>query len=171
MLTPSQTPSQTPSRIPSRTSQEEVLIQRRVAELERRLGDPGDPGNPLRLDALLAADERGVLLAEAEEALAAFRLNAEFVPTELGGRLDRIDTLGRVLRGVFRRDASLGLGYGATTFLAAIAIWAAGTPNSSGWSPICSSAAAGWPSRTTNSPTAMTSYATSSAPRRPPADL
>lgn len=128
MLTPSQTPSQTPSRIPSRTSQEEVLIQRRVAELERRLGDPGDPGNPLRLDALLAADERGVLLAEAEEALAAFRLNAEFVPTELGGRLDRIDTLGRVLRGVFRRDASLGLGYGATTFLAAIAIWAAGTP-------------------------------------------
>jgi alkylation response protein AidB-like acyl-CoA dehydrogenase len=109
-------------------SPEEVLIQQRVADLERRLGDPGDADNPLGLDALLAADERGELLAEAEQALADFRLNAEFVPTELGGRLDRIDTLGRVLRGVFRRDASLGLGYGATTFLAAIAIWAAGTP-------------------------------------------
>ncbi|MFD9223066.1 acyl-CoA dehydrogenase [Streptomyces sp. NPDC060064] len=107
---------------------EEVLIQQRVAHLERCLGDPGDPGNPLGLAALLAADERGELLAEAEQALAEFRLNAEFVPTELGGRLERIDTLGRVLRGVFRRDASLGLGYGATTFLAAIAVWAAGTP-------------------------------------------
>ncbi|MEU9008793.1 acyl-CoA dehydrogenase [Streptomyces sp. NPDC048479] len=107
---------------------EEVLIQQRVADLERRLGDPGDPGNPLGLAALLAADERGELLAEAEQALAEFRLNAEFVPTELGGRLERIDTLGRVLRGVFRRDASLGLGYGATTFLAAIAVWAGGTP-------------------------------------------
>ncbi|MCX4820510.1 acyl-CoA dehydrogenase [Streptomyces sp. NBC_01142] len=109
-------------------SQEEVLVQRRVADLERRFGDPGDPGNPLGRDALLAADERGELLPEAEEALAAFRLNAEFVPTELGGRLERIDTLGRVLRGVFRRDASLGLGYGATTFIAAIAVWAAGSP-------------------------------------------
>ncbi|MFI1395434.1 acyl-CoA dehydrogenase [Streptomyces sp. NPDC020681] len=109
-------------------SQEEIIVQQRVADLERRLGDPGDPGNPLGLDALLAADERGELLAEAEEALAEFGLNAEFVPTELGGRLDRIDTLGRVLRGVFRRDASLGLGYGATTFLAAIAVWTAGTP-------------------------------------------
>ncbi|WP_405997576.1 acyl-CoA dehydrogenase [Streptomyces sp. NBC_00829] len=109
-------------------SPEELTVQQRVADLERRLGDPGDPGNPLGRDALLAADERGELLAEAEEALAGFALNAEFVPTELGGRLDRVDTLGRVLRGVFRRDASLGLGYGATTFLAAIAIWAAGTP-------------------------------------------
>ncbi|NUK52894.1 acyl-CoA dehydrogenase [Streptomyces lunaelactis] len=109
-------------------NQEEVRIQQRVAELERRFGDPGDPDNPLGLDALLAADERGELLAEAEQVLAEFRLNAEFVPIELGGRLDRIDTLGRVLRGVFRRDASLGLGYGATTFIAAIAIWTAGTP-------------------------------------------
>ncbi|MDH2390772.1 acyl-CoA/acyl-ACP dehydrogenase [Streptomyces sp. HNM0663] len=109
-------------------SQEEVLIQQRVAELERRFGDPADPDNPLGLDALLAADERSELLAEAEAELADFRLNAEFTPQELGGRLERIDTLGRVLRTVFRRDASLGLGYGATTFLAAVAVWAAGAP-------------------------------------------
>ncbi|MEV4441666.1 acyl-CoA dehydrogenase, partial [Streptomyces sp. NPDC049577] len=43
-------------------------------------------------------------------------------------RLDRADTLARVLRSVFRRDASLGLGYGVTSFLAAVAVWAAGTP-------------------------------------------
>ncbi|MEU0395844.1 acyl-CoA dehydrogenase [Streptomyces sp. NPDC006208] len=110
------------------TSQEEVTVQQRVAELERRFGDPADPDNPLGLDVLLAADERGELLAAAEEELAAFGLNAEFVPRHLGGRLDRIDTLGRVLRAVFRRDASLGLGYGATSFLAAVAVWAGGTP-------------------------------------------
>ena len=34
---------------PSQTSQEEFLIQRRVADLERRLGDPGDADNPLDL--------------------------------------------------------------------------------------------------------------------------
>lgn len=108
-------------------TEEEIRIQHRVADLERRFGDPSDPDNPLGLAALLAADERGELLAEAEEELTAFQLNAEFVPREWGGRLDRVDTMGRVLRGVFRRDASLGLGYGATSFLAAIAVWTAGT--------------------------------------------
>ncbi|WP_327391973.1 acyl-CoA dehydrogenase [Streptomyces sp. NBC_01186] len=109
-------------------TEEEARIRHRVADLERRFGDPSDPDNPLGLTALLAADERGELLAEAEDALTGFGLNAEFVPTEWGGRLERVDTMGRVLRGVFRRDASLGLGYGATSFLAAVAVWAAGTP-------------------------------------------
>ncbi|MDI6407484.1 acyl-CoA dehydrogenase [Streptomyces albus] len=107
---------------------EERAVQRRIADLERRFGDPSDPDNPLGLAALLAADERGELLAEAEEMLTGFGLNAEFVPRALGGRLERVDTLGRVLRTVFRRDASLGLGYGVTSFLAAVAVWAAGTP-------------------------------------------
>ncbi|MGI5351763.1 acyl-CoA dehydrogenase family protein [Streptomyces sp. CA-250714] len=108
-------------------AEEELRVQHRVADLERRFGDPSDPDNPLGITALLAADERGELLAEAEDVLTDFQLNAEFVPREWGGRLERVDTMGRVLRTVFRRDASLGLGYGATSFLAAIAVWAAGT--------------------------------------------
>ncbi|MEU2723448.1 acyl-CoA dehydrogenase family protein [Streptomyces smyrnaeus] len=108
-------------------AEEELRIQYRIADLERRFGDPADPDNPLGITALLAADERGELLAEAEEVLTDFQLNAEFVPREWGGRLERVDTMGRVLRAVFRRDASLGLGYGATSFLAAVAVWAAGT--------------------------------------------
>ncbi|MBO8193156.1 acyl-CoA dehydrogenase [Streptomyces oryzae] len=108
-------------------AEEELRIQHRIADLERRFGDPYDPDNPLGITALLDADERGELLAEAEDVLAGFQLNAEFVPREWGGRLERVDTMGRVLRAVFRRDASLGLGYGATSFLAAIAVWAAGT--------------------------------------------
>lgn len=103
-------------------------VRARVAELESRLGDPRDPENPFGHRAVLEADEHGELIAEAEEMLADFGLNAEFVPRELGGRLDRVDSFGRVLRGVFRRDAALGLGYGVTSFLAAVAVWAGGTP-------------------------------------------
>ncbi|WP_084701153.1 acyl-CoA dehydrogenase [Streptacidiphilus anmyonensis] len=104
----------------------ERQIRERVAAFEELLGDPHEAGNPFGNAALLEADERGELSVEAERALAAFRLNDEFVPRELGGNLDRIDGLARVLRPLFRRDASLGLGYGVTSFLAAIAVWAAG---------------------------------------------
>ncbi|MQY11666.1 hypothetical protein SRB5_17850 [Streptomyces sp. RB5] len=113
--------------------QEELGVQERIARLEQLLGDPADPANPAGARALLAADERGELLPEAERLLDEFGLNAEFVPRDLGGRLDRVDTLGRVLRGVFRRDASLGLGYGATSFLAAVTVWAAGTAAQRRW--------------------------------------
>ncbi|MCQ4084290.1 acyl-CoA/acyl-ACP dehydrogenase [Streptomyces sp. RB6PN25] len=105
----------------------------RVAALEALFGDPGDPDNPFGEAAVLAADERAELIPEAEAALARFGLNQEFIPLELGGRLDRIDTLARVLRPVFRRDASLGLGYGVTSFLAAVAVWVAGTPQQRRW--------------------------------------
>ncbi|MCZ4119574.1 acyl-CoA dehydrogenase [Streptomyces sp. H39-S7] len=111
----------------------EVAIQARVSELERLLGDPRDPDNPFGHDALLAADDRSELLPSAEDALTGFGLNHEFVPLELGGRLARVDTLARVLRPVFRRDASLALGYGVTSFLAAVAVWAAGTPEQRRW--------------------------------------
>lgn len=104
-------------------------VRARVAELESRLGDPRDPENPFGHRAVLEADEHGELIAEAEEMLTDFGLNAEFVPVALGGRLERIDSFGRVLRGVFRRDAALGLGYGVTSFLAAVAVWAGGTPD------------------------------------------
>ncbi|GGO88908.1 acyl-CoA dehydrogenase [Wenjunlia tyrosinilytica] len=105
----------------------EAEVRARVDELESRLGDPRDPENPFGHAAVLAADERAELIAEAEVMLTEFGLNAEFVPRALGGRLDRVDTLGRVLRGVFRRDASLGLGYGATSLLASVSVWAGGT--------------------------------------------
>lgn len=105
----------------------EVAVRRRVADLERLFGDPGDPGNPLGSAAFLAADAREEPLAEAERLLTSFGLNAEFVPWELGGRLTQLDALARVVRAVFRRDASLALGYGVTNFLAAVVVWAAGT--------------------------------------------
>ncbi|MDH6129091.1 acyl-CoA dehydrogenase [Kitasatospora sp. GP82] len=106
----------------------EVEVRRRVAELERLFGDPADPGNPVGSAAFLAADVREEPLAAAERLLERFGLNEEFVPSGLGGRLEQLDTLGRLVRVVFRRDAALGLGYGVTNFLGAVVIWAAGTP-------------------------------------------
>ena len=75
----------------------------------------------------MAADAERRLLPAAERLLDDFRLNAEFVPRELGGRLLRLDALARVMRSVFRRDASLGLGYGMSTYMAAAVVWAGGS--------------------------------------------
>lgn len=111
----------------NRADAAERAVQERIARLEHELGDLDDPGNPLGADHFLAADGRQQLLPAAERLLDTFGLNAEFVPGELGGRLDRLDVLARVLRAVFRRDAALGLGYGMTSYLAAVTVWADGT--------------------------------------------
>ncbi|WP_457033839.1 acyl-CoA dehydrogenase family protein [Kitasatospora sp. P5_F3] len=105
----------------------EPAVQRRLAQLEEGFGDPWDPANPYGHSAVLAADERGELPADAVQLLHRIGLNAEFVPERLGGRFDRVDVLARMLRPVFRRDPSLGVGYGAGSFLAATSVWAGGT--------------------------------------------
>ncbi|WP_371671404.1 acyl-CoA dehydrogenase [Streptomyces sp. NBC_00289] len=111
----------------NRAEAAERAVQERIARLEHDLGDLDDPGNPLGADHFLAADGRQRLLPAAERLLDDFGLNAEFVPRELGGRLDRLDVLARVLRAVFRRDAALGLAHGMTSYLAAATVWADGT--------------------------------------------
>ena len=59
----------------------------RADRLERSLGDPLDPLNPVGFAAIAAADERREPVPGAAPLLAEFGLNAELVPTELGGRL------------------------------------------------------------------------------------
>ncbi|GAA0975104.1 acyl-CoA dehydrogenase family protein [Nocardiopsis tropica] len=94
--------------------------------LERRLGDPTDPDNPLGFGPVLEADEAEEMFPAGERALADFGLNAEFVPAEYGGRLMGLDRFVTVMRAVFRRDPSLGLGYGFSSFIAGVNIWLAG---------------------------------------------
>jgi alkylation response protein AidB-like acyl-CoA dehydrogenase len=101
---------------------------RRLARLEEEFGDPFESGNPLGFDRLLAADEAEAMFGPGEEKLAELGLNAEFVPSWLGGRLDRLDDLVEIMRAVYRRDPCLGLGYGAGSFIAGVNIWAAGSP-------------------------------------------
>ncbi|MDT0440797.1 acyl-CoA dehydrogenase, partial [Streptomyces sp. DSM 41981] len=98
----------------------------RIDALERSFGPLDDPANPLGGAAFVAADTAGAMPPGAEAVLDAHGLNAEFVPAALGGRLRRMDELGRVLRPVFRRDASLGFGYGLNCFFAAAPVWTAG---------------------------------------------
>jgi alkylation response protein AidB-like acyl-CoA dehydrogenase len=107
---------------------QEAVAQARVEQLERGFGDPYDPDNPTGVHALLEADEAAEISEAGEALLDEVRLNADFVPVQLGGRLDRLDTLARVMRSVFRRDVTLGLGYGATSFMAAIGVWTSGAP-------------------------------------------
>ncbi|MEU6557722.1 acyl-CoA dehydrogenase [Streptomyces sp. NPDC046915] len=105
----------------------------RVTRLERLLGDPADAGNPVGYGALLRADRRAVLSADAEALLDDFGMNREFVPRDLGGRFDSAETLLRVMRPVFRRDVSLGAGYGMTTFMAASDVWMHGSEAQRHW--------------------------------------
>ncbi|WP_051970962.1 acyl-CoA dehydrogenase family protein [Kitasatospora azatica] len=100
----------------------------RVAELERAFGDPTDATNPVGFARLLEADEAGELPESGEKLLDDLVFNAEFVPAHLGGRLERVDSLVRVVRQAFRRDITLGLGYGVTSFMAAVNVWTAGSP-------------------------------------------
>ncbi|MET9616449.1 acyl-CoA dehydrogenase family protein [Kitasatospora indigofera] len=115
-----------PARPATAATGQEQEARARVAELEARFGDPYDPANPMGQHQLLAADEAGEISAAGEAVLDGLNLNADFVPRALGGRLDRLDTLVRVMRQVFRRDVTLGLGYGATTFMAAVNVWTTG---------------------------------------------
>lgn len=108
------------------TDVRETDVQARVDALEHSFGPLDDPAHPLGGAAFVAADAAGVLPPAAEGVLDAYGLNKEFVPASLGGRLERMDELGRVLRPVFRRDASLGFGYGLNCFFAAVPLWTAG---------------------------------------------
>lgn len=108
------------------TTGQEARTAARVAELNAAFGDPADPANPVGHARILEADEAGELPAAGEKLLDAFGLNAEFVPAAHGGRLERLDGLARVLREVFRRDLALGLGYGVTSFMAAVNVWTGG---------------------------------------------
>jgi alkylation response protein AidB-like acyl-CoA dehydrogenase len=99
----------------------------RLADLDRRLGDPDEPANPVGWAALLEADEAGEVSFAGERALDGFGLAAEMTPVGWGGRYERLDVLTVMLRQVFRRDASLGVGLGLMTFMAAVPVWAVGS--------------------------------------------
>jgi alkylation response protein AidB-like acyl-CoA dehydrogenase len=97
-----------------------------VNEIEQRLGNPWDDGNPLGYRAVLAADERATVPAAGERMLDEYGLGAELVPPDLGGRLDRLDRLIQLLRAIARRDLALTLASSAPLF-AAVNVWTAGS--------------------------------------------
>lgn len=111
----------------------ESAVRARVAELEELFGDPSDPANPAGYTALLEADRAAVPFAAGEALLDEFGIVDEYVPRALGGRLDAMDTLVRVMRPVMRRDVGLAIGHGMTTFMAASDVWATGSDRQREW--------------------------------------
>lgn len=118
---------------PQAAVRSEAQVRARVADLEALLGDPTDPANPAGYPALLRADDDAVRFAHGEELLDDFGMHTEYVPARLGGRLDSIETLVRVMRPVFRRDVGLGMGYGAMSFMAASDVWNEGGEDQQRW--------------------------------------
>jgi len=102
-------------------------IKNEATQLEQYLGNPNDPNTILSYTNILAADEAGTMPKDAEECLDQWHLSQFFVPEELGGKLQRFDTMAEVLRPIFRRDITLGLGYGVTSFMAAVNVWLSGS--------------------------------------------
>ncbi|MEU9163601.1 acyl-CoA dehydrogenase [Streptomyces sp. NPDC048424] len=113
--------------------QRERTVRARVAELESLFGDPSDPANPVGYTALLEADRAAVPFAAGEALLDGFGITDEYIPRALGGRLDGMDTLVRIMRPVFRRDVGLAMGHGMTTFMAASDVWTAGSSRQRHW--------------------------------------
>ncbi|MFE6049423.1 acyl-CoA dehydrogenase family protein [Kitasatospora sp. NPDC056446] len=99
----------------------------RAEALENLLGDPWDADNPAGFAAVVAADEAERTPAGGERALDDFGVLAEFVPERLGGRLGRADHLIDLMRSVYRRDPSLGLGHCSSSLLGAVNLWTAGS--------------------------------------------
>ncbi|GLW48194.1 acyl-CoA dehydrogenase [Streptomyces sp. NBRC 14336] len=104
-----------------RATTAEERLRSRTDELEHALA-------PLGTGAL-----GGDSLRRAERLLDDHGFGAEFVPAEYGGRLERIDGLGRVVRPACRRDLSLGFGYGLNCYFAATPVWAAGDTAQREW--------------------------------------
>ncbi len=98
-----------------------------IGSLEEAFGDPWQDGNPVGFAALLRADERAEMSAAGEALLDQMSFSAEFVPVGFGGRLSRVDRFARLMRIVFRHDPCLGLGYGFSSFIAGVNVWAAGS--------------------------------------------
>jgi hypothetical protein len=98
----------------------------RTDRLERSLGDPFDPRGPVGFAAVAAADERRERVSGAAPLLAEFGLNAELVPTELGGRLRDVGGLIEVMNALARRDPSLALAHVGIPLVGAVGLWTRG---------------------------------------------
>ncbi|MFB7476820.1 acyl-CoA dehydrogenase family protein [Kitasatospora sp. NPDC056184] len=116
-----------PRPVPAADALAEAGVDARIALLEDRFGDPWDADNPAGFAAVVAADEAERTPEGGERALDDFGVLAEFVPERLGGRLRRADHLVDLMRSVYRRDPSLGLGHCASSLLGAVNLWTAGS--------------------------------------------
>ncbi|MFD9410719.1 acyl-CoA dehydrogenase family protein [Streptomyces sp. NPDC059989] len=98
----------------------------RTSDLDTRLTGWSRPGGPFDTDLLAAHDEAETFPAEACAALDGWGLPEYYVPVRHGGRLDRLDEVHALLRGIAAVDLTVAVGHGKT-FLGGACVWAAGS--------------------------------------------
>ena len=137
----------------------------RADRLEQILGDPFDPRGLVGFAAVAAADERREPVSAAAPLLAGFGLNAELVPTELGGRLRDVGGLIEVVHPLARRDPSLALAHVGIPLVGAVGLWTRGRDEQRrAGAELCSEAADSPPPSAGGKP-ATSSRGSTSAPR------
>jgi alkylation response protein AidB-like acyl-CoA dehydrogenase len=92
-----------------------------VQKLEVSLGSPNDKNNLFSHQNILELDEQSLFPTKQAEALDQLNFSRSFVPKSLGGDLHSFEELVLKFKSIFRRDPSLGLGYGATSYMGSIA--------------------------------------------------
>lgn len=96
-------------------------------DLEQALGSPYEPRNLFSYADALSLDEASLFPGQQAEVLNSLRVNHYFVPLEWGGKLASFESCMAIFRSVFRRDVTLGLGYGVTSFMAALPVFLYGS--------------------------------------------
>jgi alkylation response protein AidB-like acyl-CoA dehydrogenase len=98
-----------------------------VILLEDALGSPKIASNLLSYEKVIALDEFSKFPVEQANLLFKLGIQKYFVPSESGGYLESFEELSYIFRSIFRRDITLGLGFGVTTFMAVIHIYLFGS--------------------------------------------
>lgn len=94
-----------------------------ITELEQALGNPLKEGHLFSVENFLSLDEASEFPTAQADRLNQLGVQNYFIPSQQGGKLDRFTDMVAMLRCVYRRDATLGLGFGITSFIAAINVW------------------------------------------------
>ncbi|MDV3000833.1 MAG: Crotonobetainyl-CoA reductase [Chroococcopsis gigantea SAG 12.99] len=103
------------------------LKQYWVAEaLEKDLGNPLDPENPLSFKKVMEIDEREEFPHEEIKWLYDWKLQHYYVPTDCGGEFTSFEEFVAFVRVLSRRDQTIGIAF--TTLFWSFLNWMAGTP-------------------------------------------
>jgi len=92
----------------------------KTSQLEKDLGSMSDESNLFSFNNILSLDEKSVFPEQQADFLYKLGLADYFIPVNLGGKLQSFEEFISLWRSIFRRDATLGLGFGLTTFMAAV---------------------------------------------------
>jgi len=99
--------------------------------LDRRLGDPGDPGRLFSYARCGALDDREEFPVEICRELDLLGLPGHYVPAEYGGALESYEQALQLMRAVARRDVTVAVAHGKT-FLGAVSVWVGGSREQAG---------------------------------------